>query len=164
MIINCYYGGPGAGKSTKAMELCADAKKEQRNVELVTEYVKQWVWENRKPVSLDQFYFFAKQSRKEYSLIGKVDEIFTDSPVSLIAYYTKVFGTTAQKNLFIEMYKFYESNMTEQGCSFNHFWVHRKDRPYMPHGRFQTEEQAKEIDIDMRIFLAKEIGIQLIHI
>ena len=161
MIINCFYGGPGSGKSTMAASKYTDAKIRQVNCELVGEYVKQWAWENRKPVSLDQFYFFAKQSRKEYSLIGKVDEIFTDSPISIIVYYSKVMGSREQSLLFKEMYRFYEKSMIDAGCVFRHIWVKRGNHTYNPHGRFHTEKEALDIDIDMRSFLNEELGIIL---
>ena len=161
MIINCFYGGPASGKSTMAATKFAEAKINHINCELVSEYVKQWAWENRKPVSLDQFYFFAKQSRKEYSLLGKVDEIFTDSPVSLTAYYTKVMGNRKQSLLFNEIYRFYETTMLNSGCVFKHIWVKRGNYTYNPIGRFHTEEEALAIDIDMRSFLTEELGIIL---
>lgn len=161
MIINCFYGGPGSGKSTTAATKYADAKIRQVNCELVCEYIKQWAWENRKPVSLDQFYFFAQQSRKEYSLLGKVDEIFTDSPVSITVYYTKVVGNREQSLLFKEMFRFYEKSMIEHGCVFKHFWVKRGNHTYNPNGRIHTEKEALAIDIDMRTFLNEELGIIL---
>ena len=81
-VIN-FYGGPGAGKSVSAAQLFATLKAKKEKVELIQEVAKQWAWERRRPVSLDQFYFFGLQSRKEYSLFENVDFIITDSPVGL---------------------------------------------------------------------------------
>jgi tRNA uridine 5-carbamoylmethylation protein Kti12 len=79
--------GPGVGKSTVAAKLFAALKCDHKSVELCTEYVKSWAWENRKPVDFDQFFFFGKQSRRECSLFGNVDLVVTDAPVLLTSYY-----------------------------------------------------------------------------
>lgn len=106
LVINL-YGGPGTGKSTTAAWLFALLKARGINAEYVQEYVKQWAWEERQPVKYDQFYFFGKQSRKEYSLFKNVDVIITDSPVSLSSYYAKLFGTKGQAALFVNMVQEY---------------------------------------------------------
>ncbi len=161
-VIN-FYGGPGTGKSTSAAMVFSELKQAGVNCELVQEYVKQWAWEERKPVSLDQFYFFGKQSRKEYSLFGRVETIITDSPVSLCAYYCKVFGTKEQADLFIEMTKTYYSLAAKQGNDYQHVWL-RRVKPYNPKGRFQNEQEARDIDVDMKDFLTNTLGLRLTEV
>ena len=34
-----------------------------------------------------------------------------------------------------------------------------RTKPYNPKGRYETEEQARQIDIDMRDFLRNELGV-----
>lgn len=151
------YGGPGSGKSTSAARLFALLKQSGITTELVQEYVKSWAWENRKPVTYDQFYFFGKQSRKEYSLFGKVDVLVTDSPLALCAYYAKVFGTPETADLFEAMVKHYFVMCKESGVTHSHYFLNRT-KAYDPKGRFQTEEEARKMDADQRIYLAK-IGL-----
>lgn len=156
----CFYGGPGTGKSTTAAWFFALLKSAGYNAELVQEYVKQWAWEDRKPVTLDQFYFFGKQSRKEYSLFKNVDVIVTDSPASLVAYYAKIFGTPEQAEVFSQMTKLYYKMAADYGHTHIHIWLKRV-KPYNPKGRFQNEEEAKAIDADMKIMVKNDLGITL---
>jgi len=162
IIINL-YGGPGTGKSTTSADLFAQLKREGVNAELVSEYVKQWAWERRKPVNYDQFYFFGKQSRKEYSLFDQVDVVVTDSPVPICAYYAKAFGTPKQAELFVEMTKVYYQMCENDGHTHVHYFLNRV-KPYNPSGRFQTEAQAKQIDFEMKLFLVDSLGLSLTYI
>ena len=84
-IINL-IGEPSAGKSTIAAELFAKMKKAGYNVELVTEYAKDMVWENRNEMFSHQDYIFAKQNRRLARLNGKVDYVITDAPLILSLY------------------------------------------------------------------------------
>ena len=59
-VINL-LGEPGAGKSTTAAEIYACMKKQGYKVELVTEYAKEVLYEDRYRVIEDQVYIFAKQ-------------------------------------------------------------------------------------------------------
>ena len=154
------YGGPGTGKSTSAAHLFALLKMEGVNAELVQEYVKQWAWEKRTPVKYDQFYFFGHQSRREYSLFNAVDVLVTDSPVSIVAYYAHAYGSPEQDNLFQKMAKLYFEMAQAEGHKHIHIWLSRV-KPFDPKGRFHTEEQAKEVDIDMRNYLTKMLGLEL---
>lgn len=155
-IINL-YAGPGTGKSTIAAKTFAQMKEAGRSVELVQEYVKKWAWEDRKPVNYDQFYFFGKQCRAESALLGKVDFIITDAPVLLTSYYAQVYGTPEQAVLFRSMLLAYRRMLTDDGHQVSDFWLNRV-KPYDPRGRFQSEDQAKQVDVEMKRYLA-EMGI-----
>ncbi len=79
-VINI-FGGPGTGKSTLAAALFAKMKISGFSVELVSEYAKQMVFEDRGNVlKEDQLYIFAKQHRKLLVLRDTVDYVITDSP------------------------------------------------------------------------------------
>ena len=86
-VINL-YGGPGCGKSTTAAAVFVYMKLKGMNVELVTEYAKDLVWENRLEDMLDQQeYIFAKQNHRLHVLREKVDYVVTDSPLLLSTIY-----------------------------------------------------------------------------
>lgn len=159
VVINL-YGGPGTGKSTTAAGLFSALKTAGKNAELIQEYVKQWAWEKRVPVAYDQFYIFGKQARKEYTLFGQVDTIVTDCPVSMCAFYGWMYGGEEQAELFKGMVKTYY-NLVGRDHQYLHIWLNRK-KAYNPKGRFQTEEQARQIDVDMKAYLETECGLTFI--
>jgi hypothetical protein len=160
-VINL-YAGPGSGKSTTAAKLFSMMKERSFNVELVQEWVKQWAWEKRKPVQLDQFYLFGKQARREYSLFGQVEYIVTDAPVLLTCYYAQVFGTPEQGTLFRSMLLTYLRMCQESGHHHKHIFINRT-KAYDPRGRFQDEAGARQIDDDLRRYL-KESGISAFEV
>lgn len=151
LIVN-FFAGPGTGKSTTAAMLFALLKQSGVNAELVTEYVKSWAWEERKPVDFDQFYFFGKQTRREYTLLGKVDVVITDAPSLLTAYYAEVFGEPSTAALFRSMAIEYRRMVESHNNRFVDIWLNRVKK-YNPKGRFQTEEQARDIDVMLKSFL-----------
>lgn len=145
------YGGPGTGKSTRAASLYTELKTQGINCELVREYVKDWAWEGKKIGKYDQMYFLAKQFRKEAILYDKVDFVITDSPFLLSGFYAEhylnqTFITEAAK----EMRKLAEDN----GVIFKDFML-KRFKPYETAGRYETEDQAKEIDTKMENYLLR---------
>jgi nicotinamide riboside kinase len=149
----CLYGGPGAGKSTTASYLFALCKIRAMNVELVREYIKDWVWEGRAITPGDQLYFFAKQSRRERILFKDTDLIITDSPIWLSPIYEKMndvepFVTEIgiEKQLGVA---------ATAGFKYLHFILNRKV-PYQQEGRYQTEAEAKSIDVEIRELLTRK--------
>lgn len=85
-VINL-FGAPGCGKSTLRAGLFYQMKMAGYNVEEVTEYAKDMVWEERFNIFSDQIYILGKQNRRLLRLTNKVDYVLTDSPVLMgIAY------------------------------------------------------------------------------
>lgn len=81
LVVLNLFAGPGVGKSTLAAELFAVMKKRGDSVELVTEYAKDMVFENRANILQDQVYILAKQNRRLERLRGRVQYAVTDSPL-----------------------------------------------------------------------------------
>lgn len=149
----CLYGGPGAGKSTTAAFLFALCKVRGLNVELVREYIKDWVWEGRTITPGDQLYIFAKQSRRERILFKDTDLIITDSPIWLSPIYERKFDVepfvteiAIEKQLGVA---------AKAGFRYMHFILNR-NVPYQQQGRFQTEDEAKAIDTEIRSLLTRK--------
>ncbi len=148
----CLYGGPGTGKSTNAARLFTYLKDQGREVELVNEYVKQWAWEGRQPKTLDQFYIFAKQAQKEYSLFGKVDFLVTDCPIPVCSFYASRYCGPRMGALFAEMMAVYFQECQELGVVHSHVFLDRV-KPFSSLGRFHDEKEAREIDSSLRGFM-----------
>lgn len=151
IVIN-FFGSPGSGKSTAASKLYSFLKENGSNTELVTECIKQWAWEERTHINLDQFYFFAKQARKEYTLFGKVDFIITDSPVALSSYYGQEY--IEMKDSMESMLNSYVNICNKKKVFFVNVFMNRSEKnKYNEKGRYHTETEADEISIKMKEFL-----------
>lgn len=157
-VIN-FYGGPGAGKSTLAAELFGYMKSLRKNVEYVSEFAKDLVWRQAQAQLDDQLYIFAKQHHRMYILLHQVDYIITDSPLLLSLHYG---GRAMNKFKSDDPLSDYWSNSfmhlvfaTVDMYDNLHFFVDRKDRQYIQVGRYQTEEQAKQVDESVRSILER---------
>lgn len=141
VVINL-FGGPGCGKSTIAAELFATLKKQGYEVELVTEYAKDKVWEESYKTLENQIYVFAKQLHRMWRLKDKVQFIITDSPLPLSIIYDRD-KNEELKNLIITRFNSFD----------NINIVINRSTVYNKNGRYQNEEQANEIDNQIRELL-----------
>lgn len=136
------FGGPSCGKSTTALKLAAELKSLRCNIEYVNEYCKPRAYEKRPIHKFDQIYLFGKQLHYEYRFLNNgVDLTITDSPVELAAIYAGQNGHHSIAQALRELSKEYNKDF----LSLN-IVLQRGDRKYDPNGRYQTEEQAKELD------------------
>jgi len=144
-VINI-FGGPGTGKSTTAAFLFHDMKCSGANVELVTEYAKDMVWEGRMNVMSDQLYMAAKQNRKLERLVDQgLEMAITDSPLILGALYQSP-----------DYYSLFEPFLVEVFNSYKNYNIYlQRSTVYNPLGRNQTLEEATEIDEQNLMLLAK---------
>lgn len=133
-VINL-FGGPGAGKSTTAAGVFWLLKNRGLRVELVTEYAKALAWANRGEELTDQFYIYAKQHHRQHVLKGQVDFCVTDSPLLIPLLY----NTTEPAS-----FKQYVVDNWERYDNINFFI--KRVKPYLKTGRWQTEEEARELD------------------
>lgn len=145
------YGAPGSGKSTMAAELFSKLKKQDKSVELLSEYVKQWVWEDRKFISLDQFYFLGKQFKKEYSVYDKVKIIITDSPLGIIGHYTETNFPDLSECINQSLKKIFNIRIEKNIKEINYFL--NRNINYSSSGRFQTELEANNMENSMKKYL-----------
>ena len=145
------FGGPGAGKSTTAADLYALLKRQQWNAELIREYVKDWVWEERKILSTDQIYLLAKQARKEQILYKKVEVVISDSPIFQSPVYEKMFSIAPYVCQQI-VDKFVAEAAHYGGVEYEYIYINRV-KGYNPSGRMQTHEEAIAIDVEIKEYL-----------
>lgn len=162
--IICLYGGPGSGKSVVCAGLFYKLKIMGYECEMNREYVKDLAWEGRSPKTGDQSYFFAKMSKREriYMMAG-LDFIITDSPLILTHYYGLKYDKFEQMtNTSLSMLKNHHTFCKSLGYKTEHFFLNRA-KPYSSSGRYQTEEQAKQYDLEIKEMLdemkIKYIGV-----
>ncbi len=141
-VINL-YGGPGSGKSTCAASVFSRLKNKGINAELVTEFAKELVWGESMKTLNNQIYIFGKQHNRLWRLLDQVEVIVTDSPLLLSCIYGNP-SETFDKLVFEEFNKMDNINV---------FLSRVKE--YNPKGRYQTLEEARELDIKILDMLSK---------
>lgn len=163
MTIVCNFScGPGGGKSTSASYVFSRLKQEGVNAELVREYVKDWAWESRKIGDFDQIYLLGKQMRKETILLGKVDVIVTDSPLYLAAFYAEKLAPALIAEATLVSVKNLVRHVQNLGHEHVHYFLNRT-KTYNPAGRYQTEAEARQYDVDILDFMRRNLGDQEIR-
>jgi hypothetical protein len=160
-VINL-FGGSGCGKSTTAASLFSRMKLAGTHVELVREYVKYWAWNDRKIREWDQLYLLGKQSAYESMLYGKVDYIVTDSPILLAGVYQE-FRSNGEDSYVSNAAQAFMAHAEEQGVTYKNFFL-KRNKPFDPRGRYETENQAKEVDRFVYDYLCKYSGFKPIEI
>lgn len=150
LIINL-FGGPCAGKSTAATGLFTEMKKNHYDVELTFEYPKIVAWEENFSAIKDQFYITANQHRNISRLYGKVDYIIVDSPIILGMIYKEKYNNKEEypSSFYDESFDIFILNLFKKYNSLNIF-LNRDDSTYNTNGRFQTLNESKEIDNEIR--------------
>lgn len=131
-VINL-FGAPGSGKSTLRAGLFYEMKMAGFNVEEVTEYAKDMVWEERFNIFQDQIYILGKQNRRLLRLTDKVDFVLTDSPILMgIAYMANTPYDVPLRQLIAATFK-----------SYNNFNVFiNRNHDYQEIGRNQTADES----------------------
>ncbi len=135
------YGGPGVGKSTLAAKLFAQHKRDGQNVELIQEFVKELVYENRDLRPWDLVWTFGEQLKREHrALEGGVDLIITDSPLALQGIYAQRQGCPVAESILTMAFEF------DKQYPARNFYIPRQTK-FVSAGRYQkTEAEAIEVD------------------
>lgn len=138
-----FFGGAGSGKSTSAAWAFSEMKKSGYSVELVLEYIKTWAYLDRHLKSFDQVYIMSKQLHQEDRLLySGVKNIVTDCPVILSSIYANYYKCNPDLISGLELIARH-FNSTFPAVNI---FLKRGDKPYVSEGRYQTEEEAREID------------------
>lgn len=149
-VINL-FGGAGTGKSTLGAELFSVLKKKGREVEIVQEYAKSLIYEERERLlSNDQLHVFATQNNRiktlmEFSRKNPLEYVITDSPLLLSLIYnsdTFLKGNVNFRNLIVDVFKKYDN--------INIFIKRNLKYGYNPNGRIQKDVH-EAISFDERI-------------
>ena len=160
-IIFNFFGGPGTGKSTCATYSFAMSKDDRYNAEYVPEKAKDWAWERRNITLIDQFGVLQNQCTRESRLFGEASVVFTDSPVWLCAYYASISNPDFVRLTVEQLCRDHYDVAVSRGVKHHNIWLTRC-KPYNAKGRFQTEDEAKAIDADMRRYF-ESLGVSMIE-
>jgi ABC-type amino acid transport substrate-binding protein len=147
-VINL-YGGSGLGKSTTAALVFGEMKLMGLHCELVREFVKEWAWAGRQIKPGDQTEIYQNQLARERLYYGKLDYIVTDSPLVLGPIYQKYYTGTDSiaQEVFDNIIR-----AEQEGVSYMNFLL-KRNKPFDPRGRYESEEQAKEVDFFVEKYL-----------
>lgn len=150
-VINL-IGQPGAGKSTVAAGLFFEMKRRGCNVELVTEYTKDVIYENHAFVLEDELLVFSEKYKRIKRLSRSVDYVITDSPLLNSLFYSEQYGETG---------KAFFRSVAEQ---FDNLYVFvNRVVPYVPHARITDAALADRIGERIRAWLVAQ-GISFFEV
>lgn len=150
-VINM-FAGPSSGKSTTAAAVFSLLKIHGVNAELITEFAKDLTWENRHFTLGNQSYIMAKQYHRMWRVRNQVDVMVTDSPLLLSLVYNESQPQCIREST---LHHFNEFN------NINYYL--KRVKPYNPLGRNQTEEEARELDNQIRKVLFRcDIKYQMV--
>jgi predicted ATPase len=141
------FGGPGVGKSTIAAGLFHFMKRNGYSVELVTEFAKDLVWEDRASTLQIQPYVSMKQFRNLARLQDKVDYVITDSPIIKDSVYATRFAPDLPQSYHNLLFFLHD----HLGDSINLLLT--RVHNYETNGRLQTESEAIGLDKELRFLL-----------
>ena len=149
IVIN-FVSACGAGKSLMSALTFAELKMMHLNAELVQEYAKQLVWENKIEELDNQFHVTKTQYNMIKALQDKVNYIVCDSPLVVGLFYnfyskTNVSNVTKTKDMILNKMKEFRNVYI--------FLERNPEYPFTQAGRLQNETEAKEIDKQMKDLL-----------
>ena len=137
--------GPGSGKSTLAAEMFSKMKKIGLDVELVTEYAKELVYQEDFTTLSNQVIVTQEQCRRQLVFKDKVEYMVTDSPIFLGMHYSDDYQFLQVEKIIKANWDLYENVIIDV----------KRSEDYVQKGRRESKEESKEIDNNIR----KLIGI-----
>ena len=155
LLIN-FVGAPSSGKSMMAALTFVKLKTDHNSSELIQEYAKQLVWDNKFEELANQWYVTKKQYDMIKAVYGKVDYVVTDSPLLLGLYYNR------HENENVCNIEKTEKMILSKMSEFDNIYIfleRNEEFPYEIEGRIHNEEQSKVISSQL-LGLLDEFGIE----
>jgi len=142
-VINI-FGAPGCGKSTTAAGLFWRMKCANMSVELVSEYAKACVFEERDNlIKEDQLYIFTKQHRALFRIKDTYEYAIMDSPIVLSSLY-RSYDSFYDKEMFDELVF---STFTKYDNK--NFVIMLDENQYEERGRVHSFNESKKLQTRM---------------
>ena len=153
IIVN-FLGQPCSGKSTAAVKLYSELKELGINTEYSPEVVKVWCHTGQRVTKYDQYYLFGSEVYQQSRLFNSVDIIVSDSSPILATFYNYYYYNKEDNSLAFACKEFYKK-VDEDGIKVLNFFLPRT-REYITKGRYQTEQEADKLALDLREWLDTE--------
>lgn len=151
-VINI-IGGPGCDKSLYSATLVLNFNLRHKTVETVPDYAKSIVWQQDYQALRNQYLIAQQQFRMIEILDGQVQFLVNECSLPQLLYYNEhypenICDVAKTRKQILEWYG---------QCQNVNILVQRDpEKKYMRSGRFQDEEQAREVDAGLRATLVKE--------
>jgi hypothetical protein len=150
-VINI-IGGPGCDKSLISSAIILYLHLHNKTVETIPDFAKSLVWQRNYEVLKNQYFIAQRQYEMLNLLDGQVQFLITECSLPQVLYYNESYtqnicdvGKTRAQ--ILEWY--------HQHDNINIF-VERGNKKYVHTGRFQNEEQAREVDQGLRELMERE--------
>ena len=151
-VINI-IGGPGSEKSLYTAALVLNLHLRHKTVETVPDFAKALVWQ-RDTQALRNQYLIAQQQHAMLDVLdGQVEYLVTECSLPQLLYYNESYADNicdvakTRKQILAWHHQYQNINLLVQ---------RNPERRYVRSGRLQDEEQAKQVDRELRACLVRE--------
>ena len=156
-VINL-IGAPGVGKSTLMAMIFVELKKRNYSCEMVHEWIKTLVWQNKLDIIQNQHYIIQQQYENIKCLDNKVDYIILDTSLVNYMYYNR---TDSGNICNIEKTESFAKNLMAEFDNIFIFVKRNHNNYYETKGRLHTSEQSEQIEYDLES-LIKELNLNIV--
>lgn len=150
-VINI-IGGPACNKSLFSSAIILNMNLRKKVVEIIPDYAKLLVWQKNFDALKNQYNVAQRQFEMLNLLDGQVQYLMTECPLPQMLYYNEHYAdnicdVTKTKKAILDWYHRHDNI---------NVLVERGDKKYVHTGRFQDEQQARDIDRSLREILIRE--------
>lgn len=144
-VINI-IGGPGCGKSLFTAAIVLYLSLHHKTVELIPDFAKSLVWQKDYEALRNQYSIGRRQYDMMALLDGQVQFLINECSLPQMMYYNEHY---ADNICDVDKTREHLLGWYKQFNNVN-ILVERAEQPYVHTGRFQSEEQAREVDLGLR--------------
>ena len=150
-VINI-IGGPGSGKSLIAAAIILHLHLHNKTVETIPDYAKSLVWQQNHEVLKNQSFIAQRHFEMLNLLDGQAQYLITECSLPQVLYYNENYADN-----ICDIAKTRAQILEWYGQHDNvNIFVERGDKKYVHTGRFQDEDQARDIDRGLHALLERE--------
>jgi membrane-anchored protein YejM (alkaline phosphatase superfamily) len=150
-VINI-IGGPGCDKSLFSSAIILNLNLRHKSVEQIPDYAKSLVWQKDFEALKNQYQVAQRQFEMLDLLDGQVQYLVTECALMQVLYCN---NTYSENICDVDKTRAQILNWYRRHDNLN-ILVERGDKKYVQVGRFQNEEEARQIDFDLRETLNRE--------